>query len=71
MMEAGRIPRVLVCNTWKEDSYMNSTGKFLVSALLVHAANLKKTGEIQTGTCAPIPSLSVNNPLTPQAPAGK
>jgi hypothetical protein len=26
---------------------MNTTGKFLVSALLVHAANLKKAGETQ------------------------
>ena len=26
---------------------MNSTGKFLVSALLIHAANLKKIGDTQ------------------------
>lgn len=28
---------------------MNSTGKFLVSALLVHAANLKKLEQTQSG----------------------
>lgn len=39
---------------------MNSTGKFLVSALLVHAANLKKAGETQSAI--PVPqSISTNS----------
>lgn len=33
---------------------MNSTGKFLVSALLVHAANLKKLADTQRQI--PVPS---------------
>jgi hypothetical protein len=32
---------------------MNSTGKFLVSALLIHAANLKKAGETQSAIAIP------------------
>jgi hypothetical protein len=42
---------------------MNSTGKFLVSALLVHAANLKKLSDTQSsirtpGTLAPSDSTA-------------
>lgn len=32
---------------------MNSTGKFLVSALLVHAANMKKLSETQQAVAVP------------------
>jgi len=42
---------------------MNSTGKFLVSALLVHAASMKKMGDTQTAI--PVPqnvSSSANRP---------
>lgn len=34
---------------------MNTTGKFLVSALLVHAANLKRIGDTRTNLPAPSP----------------
>lgn len=50
---------------------MNSTGKFLVSALLVHAANLKKIGDTQTAipvTHAPMP---IHQKMTPQPAPGK
>ena len=50
---------------------MNSTGKFLVSALLVHAANLKKIGE--TNAAIPIPSGAVPaaKPATPASSVSK
>ena len=42
---------------------MNSTGKFLVSALLVHAANIKKMGDTQTAIPVPQnPNASANRP---------
>jgi hypothetical protein len=44
---------------------MNSTGKFLVSALLVHAANLKKISDTQTAIQipqSPAPSATTANP---------
>lgn len=44
---------------------MNSTGKFLVSALLVHAANLKQTGSSQRAPKPTIPS----QPQKPEHPA--
>jgi hypothetical protein len=47
---------------------MNSTGKFLVSALLVHAAKLKKLGDTQPAIQIP-PSVvpSNNTPVPPMA----
>jgi hypothetical protein len=48
---------------------MNSTGKFLVSALLVHAANLKKISDTQPAIQIPrgtAPSTpTVNPPMAP------
>lgn len=46
---------------------MNSTGKFLVSALLVHAANLKKAGETQSSI--PVPQSIVSTNSSHPAPA--
>lgn len=49
---------------------MNSTGKFLVSALLVHAANMKKMGDTQTAI--PVPQNANASANRPQpAPANK
>jgi hypothetical protein len=51
---------------------MNSTGKFLVSALLLHAANLKKLGDTQTSIPVPnaTPPAGANQPAAP-APHNK
>jgi hypothetical protein len=43
---------------------MNSTGKFLVSALLVHAANLKKLSDTQAAIRIPQNSVPANNGTT-------
>jgi hypothetical protein len=49
---------------------MNSTGKFLVSALLVHAANIKKMGDTQTAI--PVPQNANASTARPQpAPTSK
>jgi hypothetical protein len=56
---------------------MNSSGKFLVSALLIHAANLKKLGDTQTTipvphTATPIPvSVPVNTIAAQPQASGK
>lgn len=41
---------------------MNNTGKFLVSALLLHAANIKKLGDTQQSM--PVPKPNNNAPVT-------
>lgn len=41
---------------------MNNTGKFLVSALLLHAANIKKIGE--TNQSIPVPQSNNAKPVT-------
>lgn len=41
---------------------MNNTGKFLVSALLLHAANIKKLGETQQSL--PVPQPNNTTPVT-------
>lgn len=41
---------------------MNNTGKFLVSALLLHAANIKKLGDTQQAIRVPSSSPLPNNP---------
>jgi hypothetical protein len=49
---------------------MNSTGKFLVSALLVHAASMKKMGDTQTAI--PVPQNASSSANRPQpAPPNK
>jgi len=50
---------------------MNSTGKFLVSAFLVHAANLKKIGDTQTAIPIAKATLPMNQNITPQQAPGK
>ncbi|MBL8236578.1 MAG: hypothetical protein JNM66_04115 [Bryobacterales bacterium] len=50
---------------------MNSTGKFLVSALLVHAANLKKLGDTQTAIQIPKTSAPASQPTTASPSANK
>ena len=46
--------RAWLCSTWKEITRMNSTGKFLVSALLIHAANLKKISDTHESIQIPL-----------------
>ena len=65
------VPRVKVCIAWKEVTYMNSTGKFLVTALLVHAANLKKLGDTQAAIPVPQATLPIPQTITPQQAPGK
>lgn len=50
---------------------MNSNGRFLVSALLVHAANLKKFGDTQTAIPVPQAALPKSQNLAPQQAPGK
>jgi len=50
---------------------MNSTGKFLVSALLVHAANLKKISDTQSAIQIPRGSAQPANTPTPSVAASK
>ena len=50
---------------------MNSTGKFLVSAFLVHAANLKKIADTQTAIPIPQAKLPITQNITPQQAPGK
>ena len=50
---------------------MNSTGKFLVSALLIHAANLKKIGDTHSSLSVPRTGAPVNNLSTPAFTANK
>ena len=47
---------------------MNSTGKFLVSALLIHAANLKKISDTQQSIQIPLSVVpSGNGAASPMA----
>jgi len=48
---------------------MNSTGKFLVSALLVHAANLKRLSDTQTNLPVPCPLPAGSTTASPLASA--
>lgn len=41
---------------------MNNPGKFLVSALLLHAANIKKLGDTQQSI--PVPTANNSTPVT-------
>jgi hypothetical protein len=50
---------------------MNNTGKFLISALLVHAANLKKIGDSQTAIPIPQATFPIPQTITPQQAPGK
>ena len=50
---------------------MNSNGKFLVSALLVHAANLKKIGDTQNSFAVSRIGVPVNNYSAPAVTANK
>ncbi|MBI2685294.1 MAG: hypothetical protein HYX27_03185 [Acidobacteria bacterium] len=50
---------------------MNSTGKFLVSALLVHAANMKKASDTQSAIPVPQGATSVTANQSPQAASNK
>ena len=50
---------------------MNSTGKFLVSALLIHAANMKKASEMQTAIPIPQGATSANVQPKPQVVSNK
>lgn len=50
---------------------MNSTGRFLVSALLVHAANLKKAGDTQMAIPIPQASLPSTQNSSSQPAPGK
>jgi len=50
---------------------MNSTGKFLVSALLVHAANLKKISDTQQAIRIPGAVVAPANSVTPPAAVNK
>jgi len=45
---------------------MNSTGKFLVSALLLHAANIKKLGDTQQSIPLPQPNSAPPVTTTPR-----
>lgn len=45
---------------------MNNTGKFLVSALLLHAANMKKLGETQQAIPIPRPNNAPPVTTTPR-----
>ena len=46
---------------------MNQTGKFLVSALLVHAANLKRIGDTNQAIRIPSGAVSANGTATQSA----
>ena len=61
--------RAWLCSTWKEITRMNSTGKFLVSALLIHAANLKKLSDTQQ--LIQIPLSVVPSPDSAASPMGE
>jgi len=50
---------------------MNSTGKFLVSALLIHAANLKKIGDTQPAIEIPRGAAPLSKIATPPMAANK
>jgi len=50
---------------------MNSTGKFLVSALLVHAANLKKIEDTQTAIPVPRSAAPAKPNSDPRVPSNK
>lgn len=50
---------------------MNSTGKFLVSALLVHAANLKREGESKPPKPAPGGNAPIRIEPVEPAPSSK
>jgi hypothetical protein len=50
---------------------MNSTGKFLVSALLVHAANLKKLSDTQASIRTPSTVVPSNNTAKPPIAGSK
>ena len=52
---------------FRKSSLYNSTGKFLISALLVHAANLKKAGETQSAI--PVPQTLIPSNSSHPAPA--